>query len=177
MTAADRPSRGEPLALDLVNTHWRADDGERDLLDGRAGARAWLAEHALGHDARPAERAALIAARAAIRATLEREPAGRTALNAVLARGRVLHELGAGGPRERVEVPAEQAAAWAAARDLLRLLADRPERLHRCANPECVLWFEDTTRPGTRRWCSMAACGNRAKGLRHGARARARGAR
>jgi predicted RNA-binding Zn ribbon-like protein len=30
-----------------------------------------------------------------------------------------------------------------------------------------VLWFYDTTRNGTRRWCSMAICGNRAKAHRH----------
>jgi len=37
----------------------------------------------------------------------------------------------------------------------------------RCQNPACVLWFFDTTRNGTRRWCSMAVCGNRAKARRH----------
>jgi predicted RNA-binding Zn ribbon-like protein len=30
-----------------------------------------------------------------------------------------------------------------------------------------VLWFHDTTRSGTRRWCSMTACGNRLKARRH----------
>ena len=33
--------------------------------------------------------------------------------------------------------------------------------------PACVLWFYDTTRNGTRRWCFMAICGNRAKAHRH----------
>ena len=35
--------------------------------------------------------------------------------------------------------------------------------LRRCANPDCVLFFLDPTRSRTRRWCSMATCGNRAK--------------
>jgi predicted RNA-binding Zn ribbon-like protein len=31
----------------------------------------------------------------------------------------------------------------------------------------CVLHFFDTSRNGTRRWRSMAACGNRAEASRH----------
>jgi predicted RNA-binding Zn ribbon-like protein len=59
-----------------------------------------------------------------------------------------------------------------AAANLLGLLEESPERIRRCQNPACVLWFFDTTRNGTRRWCSMAACGNRAKARRHYDRAR-----
>jgi len=43
------------------------------------------------------------------------------------------------------------------------LVGHDPSRLRRCANPECVLFFLDLTRSRTRRWCSMASCGNRAK--------------
>jgi len=50
---------------------------------------------------------------------------------------------------------------------LLELLAQAPDRIRRCQNPGCVLWFFDTTRNGTRRWCSMEVCGNRAKARRH----------
>ena len=35
--------------------------------------------------------------------------------------------------------------------------------LKKCENPECVLYFYDVTKNHARRWCSMAACGNRAK--------------
>ncbi|MBI3693986.1 MAG: CGNR zinc finger domain-containing protein [Acidobacteria bacterium] len=35
--------------------------------------------------------------------------------------------------------------------------------VRKCANPECVLYFYDTSRTGRRRWCSMAICGNRHK--------------
>lgn len=50
--------------------------------------------------------------------------------------------------------------------DTLQLLA-RGEKLHlhRCANPDCVLLFIDTT--GRRKWCSMNICGNRTKVARH----------
>jgi len=33
----------------------------------------------------------------------------------------------------------------------------------KCENAECVLYFYDTTKNHSRRWCSMAGCGNRAK--------------
>ncbi|MFG1249024.1 CGNR zinc finger domain-containing protein [Xanthobacter flavus] len=48
-----------------------------------------------------------------------------------------------------------------------------PARLRHCANPECSLVFYDTARNGTRRWCSMAACGNRSKVRSHRLRASA----
>lgn len=33
----------------------------------------------------------------------------------------------------------------------------------KCEGAECVLYFYDTTKNHSRRWCSMQACGNRAK--------------
>jgi predicted RNA-binding Zn ribbon-like protein len=36
-------------------------------------------------------------------------------------------------------------------------------RIRRCAHPRCDRVFYDTTRNGSRRWCAMGACGNRAK--------------
>jgi predicted RNA-binding Zn ribbon-like protein len=47
-----------------------------------------------------------------------------------------------------------------------------PERLRICANDECRWVFNDTSRTGTRKWCDMATCGNRAKVARHRARKR-----
>ncbi len=35
--------------------------------------------------------------------------------------------------------------------------------LKRCESNECVLYFYDTTKNHSRRWCSMNNCGNRAK--------------
>ena len=40
-------------------------------------------------------------------------------------------------------------------------------RLRECANPTCRWLFLDDSKGGTRRWCSMSACGNRAKAQRH----------
>lgn len=59
------------------------------------------------------------------------------------------------------------------ARDALDL-ATSPSllaRVHPCASPTCGALFLDHSRPGTRRWCSMDTCGNKAK--KAGMRARA----
>jgi predicted RNA-binding Zn ribbon-like protein len=41
------------------------------------------------------------------------------------------------------------------------------ERLRKCANAQCILWFLDTSKNGQRRWCSMETCGNRHKVSEH----------
>lgn len=52
----------------------------------------------------------------------------------------------------------------AAAREAIDLIGTaRVERLRECAGLDCPLLFVDTSRPGTRRWCSMQRCGNRHK--------------
>lgn len=40
-------------------------------------------------------------------------------------------------------------------------------RVRQCANPDCQWLFLDDSKSGTRRWCAMSACGNRAKAHRH----------
>ena len=56
---------------------------------------------------------------------------------------------------------------WSAA-DLMTHAADR--RIRRCANDKCQWVFVDRSKGGTRRWCDMNSCGNRAKAHRHYAR-------
>jgi predicted RNA-binding Zn ribbon-like protein len=41
-------------------------------------------------------------------------------------------------------------------------------KIRKCSN--CVLHFYDTSKKGTRRWCSMQMCGNRAKVAAYAAR-------
>lgn len=175
-----RPLTGEPLALDLINTTWVDDAGAYDLLDDPARAQAWLAHWELSESASPAGQRTLVnlrATRAAVRAVLEHptDAAGCAAFDTVLARGRLRLSFDAGRPGEQVEVPDAWRASWLAARDLLRLLDRRPHRIKPCANPDCVLWFDDTTRSATRRWCSMTGgCGSRLKARRHQERQRTR---
>lgn len=48
-----------------------------------------------------------------------------------------------------------------AALDLLT--SPQHERIRQCAGEDCSWLFLDTSHNGTRRWCDMRACGNRAK--------------
>ncbi len=42
------------------------------------------------------------------------------------------------------------------------LLTDQHSgRIRKCQNPECILFFLDTSKSGTRTWCSMNICGNK----------------
>ena len=50
-----------------------------------------------------------------------------------------------------------------------------PVLIRKCADESCDLLFYDSTKNHRRRWCSMSACGNRAKVAAHRARQRAAG--
>ena len=53
---------------------------------------------------------------------------------------------------------------WSAADQMTRIA---PHRVRQCANPKCLWLFVDASKGGTRRWCDMSSCGNRAKAQRH----------
>ncbi|WP_371617030.1 CGNR zinc finger domain-containing protein [Streptomyces sp. NBC_00454] len=177
-----RPLAGEPLSIDLLNTRWIENESLHDLLETPDGLEVWLesdiaARELTGHEVRADRETldALLAARSALAALVDSpaDPAGLKALNAVLAHGWVRHGIDGDGPVQRVEVDgAPWLPAWLAADNYLQLLRDRAERIRPCANPECILHFYDTSKNGTRRWCSMSGCGNRAKASRHYARHR-----
>ena len=172
-----RPLTGEPLPLDLLNTLWMTSDGPRDALADPAGVAAWLAERGLSSAVDASELAPpLREAREALQEALlaPDRPAALDAVNALLAHGHIRERLGPGGPEDVVEVPDERwRIPWLAAHELVALLRARPERIRRCEGDGCVLWFLDSTRSATRRWCSMQGCGNRAKARRHRAHRRA----
>jgi predicted RNA-binding Zn ribbon-like protein len=48
------------------------------------------------------------------------------------------------------------------AREAIELLGEGAP-IRQCQGPTCAILFVDTSRKGDRRWCSMSACGNRAK--------------
>ncbi|MEU6808146.1 CGNR zinc finger domain-containing protein [Streptomyces sp. NPDC046831] len=136
----------------------------------------WLATGGLG-ERLTADAAMLdptLQAREALREAVDGDPSrGAALVDAVLEHGRIRPALTAGGPGERAESgdPA-WGPAWLAARDYLRLPATAPDRIRRRAHAERVLHFFKTSRNGTRRRCSMAVRGNRAKASRHYARSR-----
>jgi predicted RNA-binding Zn ribbon-like protein len=163
-----RPLSGEPLALDLVNTAWPDAQGWRDVLANRSGHQEWLRENDLPGPSTAAARRTLLQARDTIRAALERPgPATFAALDGILERGRLRIWATKPSAREELEIEREWRVPWLAVRSLLQLLDEHRARVRNCANPDCPFWFLDTTRSGTRRWCSMTACGNRLKARRH----------
>ena len=90
------------------------------------------------------------------------------ALNAVLALAPPRRRLRVGGWEIGTPDPSGSVllapTLWSAA-DLL--VGTRLQRVRQCANPECGWLFLDGSKSGNRRWCSMSACGNRAKAHRH----------
>lgn len=53
------------------------------------------------------------------------------------------------------------------------LLANYPvEKVRKCENPNCSIWFNDIKRGPPRRWCTRTICGNRAKVAAHRLRQR-----
>ena len=99
------------------------------------------------------------------------------ALNCALAVAPPRHRLAATaagygwqiGPAE-ISAPMLLAPVLWSAGDLLA--SDRRRRVRLCANEQCLWLFLDESKAGTRRWCDMATCGNRAKARRHYQRAR-----
>ncbi|MET9905062.1 CGNR zinc finger domain-containing protein [Streptomyces sp. NPDC006446] len=190
-----RPLTGEPVSLDLLNTRWNHEGVVRDLLTGTEGLAVWLAGNGLDFPADDTVLRHTLEARDALRAVIDAprgpgdgqggtesdgDPAGigprlpaqaAARVDALLAHGRVRLTLTARGPGETPEFDDPSwGPAWLAARNYLELLDTAPDRIRRCAHDACILHFFDTSRNGTRRWCSMAACGNRAKASRHYAR-------
>ncbi|HZR76956.1 CGNR zinc finger domain-containing protein [Bradyrhizobium sp.] len=49
------------------------------------------------------------------------------------------------------------------AREAVQLFSDAVDLIRQCQSPTCTIYFVDTSRRGDRRWCSMLACGNKAK--------------
>jgi len=104
----------------------------------------------------------------------EGEPAGadldvlNRALAQAPARARLVRANG-GYAWALADLPLEITALLApviwAAGDLL--IEPARIKVRRCANEECVWLFLDDSKSGTRRWCDMKACGNRAKAHRH----------
>jgi predicted RNA-binding Zn ribbon-like protein len=83
-----------------------------------------------------------------------------------------LNQIAASASAVPVLKPEGQVALEGSARALLASLAREAvhlfggkdgQRIRQCQSPSCTIFFVDTSRSGHRRWCSMAACGNKAK--------------
>jgi predicted RNA-binding Zn ribbon-like protein len=166
------------VSLDLAYTGALGDPEPREALPDAAALGTWLSAH-LAPVSEPAERdladaRTLRQAIGDIAAALAdgREPAPRDVdvLNLYAATPDLPPALG-GGSRQAGRALARPAQALAsAARDAVAVFGAGSERIHRCSADDCTVLYLDTTRSGTRRWCSMRRCGNRAKVRAHRAR-------
>ena len=186
---------GEGLCLDFANTlSWRGRVEPIEKLAGFADLSRWLHDSAgvpdpvvkagrrQAHE-QPALAERLFAEAIALREAIYRifaaaadgSPAADddlAALNVALAaaapRARLVRRDGGyGWATEPVSASTGALLTpvlWSAADLLTRL--DRL-RVRRCANDECLWLFIDHSKGGTRRWCDMTSCGNRAKARRH----------
>jgi predicted RNA-binding Zn ribbon-like protein len=189
------------LCLDFANTlDERPTAHPRELLTDHGGLTAWgrqaavLSREQALRAAQGAARRPAAAARALRRARALREmlfavfsavahgrgvpPSALEALNAALPAALAPLRVAREGRRfvwaQSGAAPDLDAIGRAVARDAADLLTSGPlERVRECSGASCAWLFLDRSRNGTRRWCDMSVCGNRAKAQRHHRRTQA----
>jgi predicted RNA-binding Zn ribbon-like protein len=186
--------------LDLLNTRPVLDGEARELLPDAAALERWLTASGMvtSHKAKAMVRRwcdssegeslvqQLIAFRERLRAAVLRLEAGLlpgdafvTEVNLLLRkypRQIALKKKAAKLVREVVFEPQSPEDVWspiaAATVDLLSGID--PSRVRKCES--CVVHFHDTSKKGSRRWCSMNICGNKVKVAAYQRRQRPSGA-
>jgi predicted RNA-binding Zn ribbon-like protein len=163
--------RGGCNPIDLPATlQGRLSTSPRELLGTPSDLGRWLVSVGLASAAPDVTGQDLATARAlreAIYALVGRRGAAesRTArkiLNGIAARPAAVPQLSSD---DTVTLTGSAGALIATlARDAVQLFgSDAAKLIRQCESPTCTLYFLDTSRRGDRRWCSMLACGNRAK--------------
>lgn len=164
--------KGGRLCLDFVATvgeRWRR-SFER-LLSPEDLAR-WISETGLV-DTQPEVSVHQLAKGRKLREAINRlarpgvvpEPGDREELNRWAAREQLAPQLTSEGllSWDAGRRPVEAMFATIAADAVDLLSGPLAGRIRECGAPDCALLFVDTSRPGGRRWCSTAACGNRVR--------------
>ena len=184
--------------LDLLNTKPVLGDGPTELLPDVDALYRWLI--ASGMVTSPKNRATvrgwrqsneaavflkeLIAFRERLRDAVVRIENGSTPTDAFLAevnslllqypRPTLLRRRGGRVVREALFEPHEPTDLWAPIIDATAnlLVETESSRIRKCES--CVVHFFDTSKKGSRRWCSMNICGNKLKVAAYQQRRRAR---
>ena len=167
---------GHP-AIDFLNTELVRDGVPADLLETPEDLRRWLAEAKLGDAG--ALGPSMLKQTKELRATIRRliakpRRSDIDALNAALARGRGSFRVEVKKSAVRTHFhPDNPDPLFLIASAVADFLASEDVSLVKpCQGTNCVLLFYDTTKNHTRRWCSMAGCGNRMKAALHYRRSR-----
>lgn len=165
--------RGGHPAIDLTATlQGRLKPMPRDLLGGPADLARWLVASRLTRTAPLADEEDLADAKrlreaifnlAAARSSGRPYPdEDRILLNGLARRAPAATQLSQEGEAELSGSAGSLVATLA--RSAVRLLgSDNASHVRQCQSPTCTLFFIDNRRGGDRRWCSMSACGNKAK--------------
>lgn len=191
---------GDRLCLDFANTIEAPLHAPEDFLGSYADLVRWgrhtallsdrEAEGLLGEaDRGPAEAAETFAVAIALRGAIQQvfgaiatgatpEPrdlaiveqayvTGLTRAHLTPSEGAFAWAWGDGSGADRLE-----RLLWPIARSAVDLLINgEPARMKQCAGPDGCGWlFYDTSKNGSRRWCSMEGCGSRAKMRRYNSR-------
>ena len=92
----------------------------------------------------------------------------RSTLNGFAASASLAPRLDADGGRSWLPSADVTALFSTIARDAIEVATGQlASRIKRCEGINCAIPFVDTSRPGSRRWCSMDRCGNRVKAAAH----------
>jgi predicted RNA-binding Zn ribbon-like protein len=165
--------RGGRLALDFPATATGRLKGElREMLKTPADLDRWLVAAGLAETAPGAGELDLIQARTLREALYalglaraqdrDLPAADRAVINQFASRPAAPPWLGEDG-RSRLLGDAASLLACLAREGVELLGGELSDRIRQCEGPPCAVLFLDTSRKGDRRWCSMAACGNKAK--------------
>jgi predicted RNA-binding Zn ribbon-like protein len=178
---------GNHLALDFLNTKLVLPDGPKELLPDTGALVRWLIASGLlasqkqknlarkwsGAPKAEAFVKELLAFRERLRAEVVRREKGlpvshafAAELNSLLEQHPSVVALRRNGEnleREIVFEPVSPDDVWAPiAMAVAELLSDVPaRRVRQCES--CIVHYYDTSRKGSRRWCSMNICGNKIK--------------
>ena len=178
---------GNLLWLDFVNTEAIADGQREDLLGNETDFAEWALETGVltqeEADSIPAASAETLAQVRAFRAVLRQMAAAITSGTARPADAIAAVNLWL--TRRNLRLTLKQTATgfakiarqqWADWLDALAPIAESAadllttgdfSLLRKCENPQCILYFYDTSKNHARRWCSMSGCGNRHKVAEH----------
>lgn len=170
---------GENLALDFVNTEIMVRNQPRDLLASPVDLRDWKSSAQVYHpelgaidfDDTGFQQAIILrgAIRHILKSVIKAEippTADMEILNQILAAGHLhLEAVGIGQFSQRY-IGSENGLLTLATTTATLLTQRDLSRLHQCKNERCILMFYDTTKSGTRRWCTPD-CQNRARSIEH----------
>lgn len=173
------------LAIDFINTQFGVGEERQECLDDDSSVVAWLQQAGVLTEEceSPPSGIAKLARelRDNMRDLLTSAQQGRAADPALIN-----HVLERGCPIEKIEWQPKEAVfqkktykrnmeseslLQPVVASLVELLTEEELQLvKQCEASDCVLLFHDQTKSHRRRWCSMAACGNRMKAAAHRAR-------